>query len=176
MSSTDSNRIIDSSFIDCGETPLSSLRYAARSKEEEKRRKSREASNRKGKAMLFLIRTAFWLTIIVLLLPTDEQQRSEVYGTAQAAVHDVATFCDRNPETCVRGKDAFAVLVQKAQFGARMLMDLINGKDEADGFEQPSSKMPPLFAPARFDVSGSQDTLKPEDREEAWMNPGSAGT
>ena len=33
--------------------------------------------------MLFLIRTAFWLMIIVLLLPTDEQQRSEVYGTAQ---------------------------------------------------------------------------------------------
>ena len=45
--------------------------------------------------MLFLIRTAFWLMIIVLLLPTDEQQRNEVYGTAQAAVHDVATFCDR---------------------------------------------------------------------------------
>ena len=70
--------------------------------------------------MLFLIRTAFWLMIIVLLLPTDAQQRSEVYGTAQAAVNDVATFCDRNPETCARGKDAFSVFVQKAQFGARM--------------------------------------------------------
>ncbi len=76
--------------------------------------------------MLFLMRTAFWLIIIVLLLPTDERQRSEVYGTAQAAVNDVATFCDRNPETCARGKDAFAVFVQKAQFGARMLMDLIS--------------------------------------------------
>ena len=78
--------------------------------------------------MLFLIRTAFWLMIIVLLLPTDEQQRSEVYGTAQSAVNDVATFCDRNPETCARGKDAFGVFVQKAEFGARMLMDLINGR------------------------------------------------
>src|SRR5262245_1493138 len=101
--------------------------------------------------MLFLIRTAFWLMIIVLLLPTDEQQRSEVYGTAQAAVQDVATFCDRNPETCVRGKDAFGVLVQKAQFGARMLMGLINGNDDAGGFEQPDSDIPSLFAPARFD-------------------------
>jgi hypothetical protein len=121
--------------------------------------------------MLFLIRTAFWLMIIVLLLPTDEQQRSEVYGTAQAAVHDVATFCDRNPETCTRSKDAFAVLVQKAQFGARMLMDLISGKQESDGLEQPSSGMPPLFAPASYSGSASQDTLKPEDREEAWMPP-----
>ena len=124
--------------------------------------------------MLFLIRTAFWLTIIVLLLPTDEQQRSEVYGTAQAAVHDVATFCDRNPETCARGKDAVGVLVQKAQFGARMLMDLINGKDESEGFDQPNSEMPSLFEPARYDMSASQDTLNPEDREEAWMGP--AGT
>ena len=49
--------------------------------------------------MLFLIRAAFWLMIIVLLLPTDDRQRSEVYGTAQAAVNDVASFCDRNPLT-----------------------------------------------------------------------------
>jgi hypothetical protein len=124
--------------------------------------------------MLFLIRTAFWLMIIVLLLPTDEQQRNEVYGTAQAAVHDVATFCDRNPETCARGKDAFGVLVQKAQFGARMLMDLISGSGDEAG-SMPSSETRSLFEPARFDLSASQDTLRPEDREEAWMGPATAG-
>ena len=130
--------------------------------------------------MLFLIRTAFWLTIIVLLLPTDEQQRSEVYGTAQAAVHDVATFCDRNPETCARGKDAFGVFVQKAQFGARMLMDMINGSGETvegsgSEIEVPSSKPGFLFEPASFGSDASQDTLNPEDREEAWSGPSDAG-
>jgi len=34
---------------------------------------------------MFLIRTVFWLVILVLLLPTNERQQSEVYGTAQAA-------------------------------------------------------------------------------------------
>jgi len=126
--------------------------------------------------MLFLIRTAFWLTIIVLLLPTDEQQRSEVYGTAQAAVNDVATFCDRNPETCARGKDAFGVFVQKAEFGARMLMDLINGRTETGEQEGQGSEGRPLFEPASFDMSASQDTLNPEDREEAWYGPDPAGT
>ena len=129
--------------------------------------------------MLFLIRTAFWLMIIVLLLPTDEQQRSEVYGTAQAAVNDVATFCDRNPETCARGMDAFSVFVQKAQFGARMLMDLINGRAETGEEESPSSEARSLFEPASFDASASQasqDTLNPEDREEAWSGPDPAGT
>ena len=36
--------------------------------------------------MRFLIRAAFWLTILILLLPSDDKQRSEVYGTAEAAV------------------------------------------------------------------------------------------
>ena len=130
--------------------------------------------------MLFLLRTAFWLMIIVLLLPTDERQRSEVYGTAQAAVHDLATFCDRNPETCAKGMDAFGVLVQKAQFGARMLIDLINGNKgagEGEGGtviqdpEQNSGTDFP-YEPSRLGSDGSQDTLKPDDRDEAWGGPG----
>ena len=127
--------------------------------------------------MLFLMRTAFWLMIIVLLLPTDEKQRSEVFGTAQAAVNDVATFCDRNPDTCARGKDAFGVFVQKAQFGARMLMDLINGTETGEGAtETQDSETQGIFEPTRLDLSGSQDTLSPEDREEAWGGPGTPGT
>jgi hypothetical protein len=133
--------------------------------------------------MLFLIRTAFWLIIIVLLLPTDARQRSEVYGTAQAAVNDVVTFCDRNPETCAKGKDAFGVFVQKAEFGARMLMDVINGRTDAGAggadipaFEQGSpeqgSETEAIFEPMRFDLGVSQDTLSPEDREAAWAGPG----
>jgi hypothetical protein len=129
--------------------------------------------------MLFLIRAAFWLIIIVLLLPTDAQQRSEVYGTAQAAVNDVVTFCDRNPETCAKGKDAFGVFVQKAQFGARMLIDMINGRTTEGGesatdipASEPETETEAIFEPTRFDLGGSQDTLSPEDREAAWAGPG----
>jgi hypothetical protein len=129
--------------------------------------------------MLFLIRAAFWLIIIVLLLPTDAQQRSEVYGTAQAAVNDVVTFCDRNPETCAKGKDAFGVFVQKAQFGARMLIDMINGRTTEGGegatdipASEPETETEAIFEPTQFDLGGSQDTLSPEDREAAWAGPG----
>ena len=131
--------------------------------------------------MLFLIRAAFWLMIIVLLLPTDDKQRSEVYGTAQAAVNDVTGFCDRNPETCARGKDAFAIFVQKAEFGARMVMDLIQNK-AGGGAGQPApqetqgSDAAAFAKPILFDMSASRDTLNPEDREEAWLGPEPAGT
>ena len=77
---------------------------------------------------MFLIRTVFWLVILVLLLPTNEQQQNQVYGTAQAAVKDVSGFCERNPSVCATGKDAFAVFMQKARFGAEMLMGFVKGQ------------------------------------------------
>jgi hypothetical protein len=128
--------------------------------------------------MLFLIRTAFWLVILVLLLPTDEQQRSEVYGTAEAAVRDVASFCDRNPETCATGRSAFDVLVQKAEFGANMLMGFIQDRAGLSGEESAwtgeSAAMP--LDSADWETSSSQDTLNPEDREVAWDGPADAGS
>jgi hypothetical protein len=143
--------------------------------------------------MMFLIRTAFWLMIIVLLLPTDDQQRSKVYGTAEATVKDVATFCDRNPDTCTTGRDAFQVLVQKAEFGARMLMGFIkeqtgggeaaideSASDEsasdASASDESASAASRGIAPASWSNSVSQDTLNPEDREAAWGGPDGAGT
>ena len=77
---------------------------------------------------MFLIRTVFWLVILVLLLPTNAQQQNQVYGTAQAAVKDVSGFCERNPSVCATGKDAFAVFMQKARFGAEMVMGFVKGK------------------------------------------------
>lgn len=136
--------------------------------------------------MMFLLRAAFWLLIIVLLLPTDEDQRNKVYGTAEAAVKDLATFCDRNPDTCTTGRDAFQVLVHKAEFGARMLMGFI--KEQTGGEPDPawgdaaagdSASSEPASMPvahASWDNGVSQDTLNPEDREAAWGGPDGAGT
>jgi hypothetical protein len=136
--------------------------------------------------MMFLIRTAFWLMIIILLLPTDEGQQSKVYGTAEATVKDVVTFCDRNPDTCTTGRDAFQVLVQKAEFGARMLMGFIkeqtgSGEAASDAPDESASSdasdvSASAIAPASWSNGVSQDTLSPEDREAAWGGPDSAGT
>jgi Family of unknown function (DUF5330) len=118
---------------------------------------------------MFLIRTVFWLIILVLLLPTNAQQQSQVYGTAQAAVKDMSGFCERNPSVCATGKDAFEVFVQKARFGAEMLMGFVKGQTElaaheageaagasdAGNAEAPSAKD---NAPVR-DANGKQSSL-----------------
>ncbi len=75
--------------------------------------------------MMFLVRIAFWVTVVALLLPSpdsatpsngitgapmtasfsdervDEQLNlTDVAGAAMASADDVLSFCDRNPQTC----------------------------------------------------------------------------
>ena len=137
---------------------------------------------------MFLVRMAFWLMILVLLLPTDGQQQSDVYGTAQAAVKDVSGFCGRNPGVCEKGKDAFGVFVQKAQFGAQMLMGFF--KEQTDGTSAsemvaPAPEPRPAPAAANWEEEpaqavpatavSSEDTLNPDDLAPAWGQPRRAG-
>ena len=132
--------------------------------------------------MMFLIRSAFWLLILVLLVPTDKDQQDKIYGSAEAAVNDVAGFCDRNPQTCATGEDAFEVLVQKAQYGAQMIMGFVDAKTNGLGDRLPDpvampgdgSIMPvPAAVPLEPTTWDSQDTLSPEDRKAAaWGGPG----
>jgi len=119
---------------------------------------------------MFLIRTAFWLTLVILLLPTNEQDQRNVYGTAQAAVKDLKTFCSRNPGVCEKSGDAFDIFAQKARFGAKMVMDFVadasaegTGKDA----DQPR-RFPTLFN------RDSQNTLTEDDKEPSWFGPSSA--
>ena len=123
----------------------------------------------KGKSM-FLIRTAFWLTLVILLLPTNQEEQRAVYGTAEAAVRDVRTFCTRNPDVCDKSRDAFDVFSQKAQFGAQMLMDFVTDASSEDEQEQAQSerrRFPALFR------KDTQNTLTDDDMEPAWFGPSS---
>lgn len=125
---------------------------------------------------MFLIRMAFWLVVIIMLLPTDREQQSEVLGTAQAAVKDVSGFCDRNPDVCVKGMDAFQLFMAKAQFGAGMVMGFIEDHankeqaavtPESADLTAPMPLKPAAKTPAAL-TGGSQDTLRPGDLEPAW--------
>ncbi|MEQ9517825.1 MAG: DUF5330 domain-containing protein [Parvibaculum sp.] len=82
---------------------------------------------------MFLVRIAFWVTVVALLLPSpdptttatangdgtsligyadpDSYEQLELTDVAIAAMHsaeDVMTFCERNSATCDTGKAIFA--------------------------------------------------------------------
>ncbi|MBO6674964.1 MAG: DUF5330 domain-containing protein [Rhizobiales bacterium] len=75
---------------------------------------------------MFLIRTAFWLTLILLVLPIDREEAGiaggpgalETLSAMQTVVSDMRGFCDRNPGACATGSATVDVLRQKAVYSA----------------------------------------------------------
>lgn len=123
--------------------------------------------------MMFLLRTAFWLAIVVLLLPTDAQQQSQVYGTAEAAVKDVTGFCSRNPSVCEKGKDAFSVFVHKAQFGAQMVIGFV--KDQTGGSASEPGAAPAMqVGPATQDAPAAEEVPATEAAPSDMLIPPSS--
>ncbi len=125
----------------------------------------------------FVLRVAFWLTIVVLFLPADPaSQRDgaraqvgtvEALGVAQAALEDAARFCARRPEACETGAQAFQTFGQKAQHGAKMLYEFLSDKF-GDSDHTASTNDPRLRK--SFNHPG-RDTLTPADVVPRWNGP-----
>jgi hypothetical protein len=115
---------------------------------------------------MFLIRVAFWLGLVVLLLPTDERQQARLYGTAVATVERVTTFCDRNPQACAVGAEVWATFLRKAEFGARMTVDLVTSSGRRDEESGPPAAQP-SSARGRVEPE-ARGTLTPSDLAPAW--------
>ena len=110
-----------------------------------------------------LIKTAFWLGLVVLILPTDQQQQARLMTTASAAVERVTTFCNRNVSTCATGAQVWATFVKKAEFGFHMAMDLISKRGEPRDGDAPAA-----IKVRTQPVAPLRGTLKPGDLQPAW--------
>jgi hypothetical protein len=82
---------------------------------------------------MFLIRGAFWLGVAVMLLPTEERNQTKLMSTVVATTERVLTFCDRNPVLCRKSAEYGAIFLKKAEFGARMLIDVANERARING-------------------------------------------
>jgi uncharacterized protein DUF5330 len=84
--------------------------------------------------MWFLLRMTFWLTVVLVLLPTGGSQTApksqvsagETFSAAQGAVTDFEHFCERQQEACVVGSRTAVTLGQRAQAGTKMLYEFLS--------------------------------------------------
>lgn len=113
---------------------------------------------------MFFIRTAFWVSLVVMLMPADERRQADLYGSATAAVQWTATFCDRNVDLCSRSGEFWQTFKQKAEFSARLAGDLIQknykkapaGSATTSGSDaSPNVSMPPATSAAPQAAPGS---------------------
>ena len=143
--------------------------------------------------MFFLLRMAFWLSIVLILLPTGTSQQvpansvgaTDAISAASATVGDLRQFCTRQPDACTVGSHVATVLGYKAQAGAKMLYGfLTDSMATKDGVKDKDSGSPtgtaghfgkadldkPAMDPAAFNRA-SQNTLAPADLAPAWRGP-----
>ena len=140
--------------------------------------------------MSFLLRMAFWLGLVLVLLPREKTPESdkapqinasEAISAATAAVSDMSQFCKRQPAACEVGGQAATAIGQRAQDGARQVYKIITDKKPDQPNAQPSvqpnapAKKPDhtssIDAETVITVAAPADALTDNDMAIEWRLP-----
>src|SRR5256714_15668991 len=121
----------------------------------------------RGRVMFFLFRTAFWLSIVIMLLPTPDSMKppepgigaAQAVTAASATVSDMSEFCSRQREACEIGSQALTYFGHKAQASAKWVYEKFTSKTEQPGAAAPAKAL------AETD---SQNTLTQADTAPLW--------
>jgi hypothetical protein len=123
----------------------------------------------RDREMFFLLRMAFWLGLVLVLLPREKTPESdklpqvgasEAVSAATAAVSDMTQFCKRQPAACEVGGQAATVIGHRAQEGARKLYQIITDKRASDHTSSIGGMVRADGAP--------RDTLALDDLQAEW--------
>lgn len=106
---------------------------------------------------MFLIRSVFWLTTVILILPPTPDggapaPRVSLLSAALAArvlLEDLSGLCERNPQACATSRETLTLLRMKIETGADIVAAGIAAGRSAD-----------------------HGTLTPADLEPAWAAEG----
>lgn len=127
--------------------------------------------------MFFLLRLAFWLGLVLVLLPSGGGQRgapnsdvraADALSAASATVHDLRSFCAREPNACSVGSEIATSMGYRAQAGAKMLYEFLS---EALAPRDTGSVAGHAGTSATGKAADSQNTLTPADLAPAWHGP-----
>jgi hypothetical protein len=120
--------------------------------------------------MFFLLRLAFWLGLVLVLLPRDKTPESgklpqvsvsDAVQAATAAVSDMGQFCKRQPAACDVGGQAATVIGVRAQDGARKIYNSITDKKPGEAEKVEKEKK----APDHTGSIGAADNAEPAAAE-----------
>jgi hypothetical protein len=129
--------------------------------------------------MMFLLRLAFWILVICLLLPGSPGDNRRLMSSAERTVSDLRGFCQRNPDVCEDMRITMTSMLAKLKNGADFIQALLAHDDktgEGGGTTTPTApaegqtpsraaKPPPRLLP------NWQDSLNPADKQMPWRGP-----
>jgi Family of unknown function (DUF5330) len=140
--------------------------------------------------MFFLLRTAFWASVGLVLLATfapgqpstapAEIVASDAVNAASATFSDLSGLCGRRPDACAAGSNFAMAFAQRAEAGAKILYDLVGAqlvrqehaagenREERQGRSTGAAGTEPAPADA---AKASQHTLTATDTAAPWRGP-----
>jgi Family of unknown function (DUF5330) len=135
--------------------------------------------------MFFMLRMAFWLGLVLVLLPREKTPESdkvpqisasEAVSAATAAASDMSQFCKRQPAACEVGGQAATAIGQRAQDGARQLYKIITDDKKSEQPKVPDKKPDHTSsigtdAEAVVANTSSPDALTDDDMAIEWRMP-----
>ncbi len=130
--------------------------------------------------MMFLLRLAFWVMLICLLLPGSHDENRRLMSSAERTVSDVRGFCQRNPEVCEDARVIMTSMLAKLKNGAEFIQVWLSREEKrANGAEDG----PPPAANTSVSTAKNtksqldrlipdwRDNLVPADKQIPWRGP-----
>src|ERR1700754_3975461 len=112
--------------------------------------------------MGFLIRMAFWFSLVLLALPLgvgpgEDGQQSvgplQALFAAREAVGDIAGICERKPDVCETGKSAMQTITARAKETAKIAAAMLDDKTvETDMSSATASVAEEIVLPETVDI------------------------
>lgn len=101
--------------------------------------------------MGFLIRMAFWFSLVLLALPLGGDGSPGVnpiqaFFAARAAVDDLSGICERKPDVCEVGKAAMQTIGVRAKESARIAYEILDQADTTESAGIPGDDIEALIA------------------------------
>ena len=138
---------------------------------------------------MFFVRAAFWIFLILLLMPSNDKEKADFYTAASRTLSDLGSFCTRNRDVCDSTGAIFEDLLRKVRNTVDMLEQMVqpdppranagapprrNESEHrpyrgASGDRGGGGERSEMLAPT---VHRSQHTLRQEDMRPAWRGPG----
>lgn len=141
---------------------------------------------------MFFLKIAFWVVLVILLLPNNSREKNEFYGATQRSIHEISAFCSNNPKVCEKSTSFVDTLRQKFVNTGELVGEVVNGREQPVMKRRPreetASQVRPRDIPASrrnwreshqnnstsrtaSTVARSQNTLTSDDLGPSWDGP-----
>ena len=106
---------------------------------------------------------------IVAIIPLERENQADLYQVAKSTFRDITGFCGRNPGVCEKGNAAMDKFATKAEFGARMMVDIAKEQSGATVGGDPMSQLlkstqSPSVKPTPYELAGKPGPIQTNDR------------